>query len=168
MEKEKITSGKSLGGSLVALGVGGASFFAATKAAQNISFLQSKWWATPVALAVLGHAAKGFSSAGGTAAVGAAGALFAFSYYVNTQSNANPPGAQPPAQAPAQGLRAGDAGALVMGAGEAGALQMGNPTSFTAMRQFRGGYAGRGSPSAYTGAALIERRRPSMAGMLVS
>lgn len=165
MEKEKIFSGKSLGASAVALGLGGAAFFAATKAAQNISFLQSKWYATPVALALVGHAGKSISKTGGTAVVGAAGALFAFSYYVNQQPQANPPN-----QAPAQGLgRAGDAGALVqgsqfpVGAGEAGALQRGNPTGRAAMQQFRGNYAGRGAPSAYG-----NMRRPSMAGMLVS
>jgi hypothetical protein len=164
MEKEKVFSGKSLGSSAVALGVGGASFYAATKAAQSISFLQSKWYATPLALGIVGHLAKSFSSTGGTAAVGAAGALFAFSYYVNKQSTTTTTTTTTgtTGTAPAQGLtdRAGDAGMLRTGTGEAGALVRGNPTSYTAMRQFRGGYAGRGSPSAY--------RQPSMAGMLVS
>jgi hypothetical protein len=142
--------GKGIGSSAMALGVGGASFYAATKAAQNISFLQSRWYATPIALAVVGHVAKRWSAPAGTAAIGAAGALFAFSYFVNQQPSMNPP-----ANPPAQGLRAGDAGALVMGPGEAGALQgVGRQ-----MRQFRGGYAGRNAPSRYHG---------SMAGMLVS
>lgn len=151
MEKEKILSGKSLGGSLVAAGVGGATFFATAKAAENISFLQSRWWAGPAAAIAAGHLLKGVSKTAGTAAVGAGGALIAFSYYVN-KSQAQPQ------QAPAQGLRAGDAGALVAGPGEAGALV--GRGARGSMTSFRGGYAGRGSPSAYS--------RRSMAGMLVS
>jgi hypothetical protein len=159
VEKEKIMSGRSLGGSLVALGVGGASYFAAFKAATTITSLQGRWWAAPLVLAVAGHLGKSISSQGGTAAIGAAGSLMAQGYYVSTQTLANP--APAPAPAPAQGFaRAGDAGSLILGAGEAGALNRPQlPAGRTGMMQFRGGYAGRGAPSRY---------RPSMAGALIS
>jgi hypothetical protein len=90
---------------LVGAGIGGAAFYAATFAAQKIAFLQSRWWATPLALLVLGHVMKRWSPATGQAVVGAAGALLAFSYYVQK----NPPVVQ--GGAPAGSLYSG-AGAL--------------------------------------------------------
>ena len=92
-------------GTIVGAGVGAAAFFVATKAAQSLSFLQGKWWAAPVALLVAGHIAKRWSNPAGQAVVGAAGALLAFSYYVQSQTSNTQPTTQP-----ASGF--GSAGAL--------------------------------------------------------
>jgi hypothetical protein len=152
---------EGIGAALVALGVGGATYFAAAKGAQSITALQGKWWYTPLAVGAIGAgvAIKTKYKSSGIAILGAAGALGAFSYYVQSQSN------QPAPTPPAQGMRAGDAGELV-NPGEAGALMQGRGGAGAmvrapGMRQFTNAYATRGAPSAY-------RQGASEAGMLVS
>lgn len=96
--------GKGIVPTLVGTGVGAAAFYGATYASQHVQFLQSRWWATPTALVLLGHVAKRWSMPTGQAAVGAGGALLGFSYYVQSQANANPQTAPAPAPAPAGAL----------------------------------------------------------------
>ncbi len=70
-------------GSLVGMGVGAAAYYGTAKVGPAVPFLASRWYAAPLALALVGHVAKRWSPESGQAVVGAAGALFAFSYYVN-------------------------------------------------------------------------------------
>lgn len=74
---------KSVMGSIVGMGVGGAAYYGAAKLGPSVPALASRWYAMPLALALVGHVAKRWSPESGQAVVGAAGALFAFSYYVN-------------------------------------------------------------------------------------
>lgn len=141
---KRAAASKGVMGSVVGLGVGGASYFVAAKVGPKISFLQGRWWALPTALAVAGHVTKRWSPETGQAVVGAAGALMAFSYYVN---------ASQPSAAPAKGLNPGEAGRIPDGAyASAGALQMG---------------PGRNS-SGYTGPYTNSPYRRSDAGALVT
>jgi hypothetical protein len=135
-------------GSLVGLGVGGAAYYATAKVGPSVPFLAQRWYAAPLALALVGHIAKRWSPESGQAVVGAAGALFAFSYYVNkngtmtvtpsatTTTTTTPatsglsgyystPGLQSSAGSINQGEAGrsyGDAGALMRGRRAAGAL----------------------------------------------
>ncbi len=114
---KKAAAAKGVMGTLVGAGVGGASYFVTAKLAPKVAFLQGRWWAAPTALLVAGHLTKRYSVETGQAVVGAAGALMAFSYYV--QSSAAP------ATPAAAGIFQGDAGAMQVGPGDAGALQLG-------------------------------------------
>jgi hypothetical protein len=116
----KAAAAKGVMGTLVQTGVGGAAYFATAKVAPKISFLQGRWWATPAALALVGHLVKRWSPESGSAVCGSAGTLFAMSYYMNA--------ATAPAVAPAKGLGylgPGEAGSTYGQAGTAGALQLG-------------------------------------------
>ena len=118
---KKAAASKGVWGTLVGAGVGGAAYFVAAKAAPKIPVLQGRWWATPTALLLLGHLTKRYSQETGQAVVGAAGALMAFSYYL--QAAAAPAATT---TAPASGLFQGEAGAYgSVGPGDAGALQLG-------------------------------------------
>jgi hypothetical protein len=144
---KRAAASKGVMGSVVGLGVGGASYFVAAKVGPKISFLQGRWWALPTALAVAGHVTKRWSPETGQAVVGAAGALMAFSYYVNASA------APSASTAAAKGLNPGEAGRIPDGAyGSAGALQMG---------------PGRSS-AGYTGAYTNSPYRRSDAGALVT
>jgi hypothetical protein len=138
----KHIQGKTVTSTLVGAGVGGAAYFAAMKAGQSLSFLQGRWWATPAALLIAGHLVKRWSEPTGQATVGAAGALLAMSYYVQSGSQLNAahgagdagrlgPGYQRmPGYITAGARGVGDAGALrgpgaVLNRSEAGMLRDG-------------------------------------------
>lgn len=105
-----LAASKGVTGSLVGAGVGAASYFVAAKVGPKIPVLQGRWWALPSALLVAGHLTKRYSQETGQAVVGAAGALLAFSYFVQAQTTANPSATTAPAAA--KGFS--DAGALTM------------------------------------------------------
>jgi hypothetical protein len=114
---KKLEPNKGVMGTVVQGGVGGASYFIASKIAPKVSFLQTRWWALPTTMLVAGHLTKRWSPESGAAVCGAAGALMAMSYYMN---------ASVPAQnQPAKGVFQGEAGAYgSVGPGDAGALQL--------------------------------------------
>lgn len=115
---------KGVMGTLVGAGVGGASYFAAAKLAPKVSFLASRWWATPTALLVAGHLVKRYSQETGQAVVGASGALLAFSYYVQSATPVTTTTTTRAAPASGLGVGVGEAGYVVRGGwGAAGALQ---------------------------------------------
>jgi hypothetical protein len=116
---KRAAASKGVMGTLVGAGVGGAAYFATAKLAPKVSFLQGRWWATPTALLVVGHLAKRYSQETGQAVVGAAGALFAFSYYVQSAGTGTTPATT--TTTPASGIMQGNAGY----ADTAGALMMG-------------------------------------------
>jgi hypothetical protein len=130
MAHEKLLSGKTIMGTVVQGGVGGAAYFVAAKAGPKVAFFQTRWWALPSAMLLGGHVIKRWGPEAGSAVCGAAGAMLAMSYYVQASGTATQPGT-----APASGVFQGEAGAFgYVGPGDAGRMNYPDPTAAGAMQ----------------------------------
>lgn len=101
-------------GSAIEGGIGVVSYFAHRTASEKLGFVGSKWWAGPVAIAVLGHVMKKKAKTAniGTALLGAAGYAGAMGYSL-TKAGETTKGLQSPGEVGAlqgQGLYLPDTG----------------------------------------------------------
>jgi hypothetical protein len=133
----KAAAAKGVVGTLVQAGVGGAAYFAASKLAPKVQFLQGRWWATPSSLILAGHLIKRWSPESGAAVVGMGGALFAMGYYMRAPAAKGAAGYL--------GVPTGEAGYLGASPGSAGALMTAGATPRGSIRSYGAG----GRPSAY-------------------
>lgn len=107
-------------GTVVCGGTGAVSYHGAMMGAENIEFLRSRWWATPLALLAGGHFVKRKTRLAGVGAAlcGVGGYLFEQNRAA-AKASAVAAGTAPPGQLPET---TGDAGMLVEGGQETGML----------------------------------------------